>query len=179
MSPINALVNYAYRELLTAADRLAAAEARLESFARATLRPSLDLMRAVMTLNECAPPFDGRIYESCDEVGAKSTVMKKTIDSSFHFTSQICNKLQNKISALCINRTRKEKVRCTFGLQSKTDESKSFLAACISSCLATCRAECNTIAHDNDDGNDDDRHRRAHASSCRVLRTRRRRALNR
>ncbi|KAI6240427.1 hypothetical protein M3Y99_00475000 [Aphelenchoides fujianensis] len=64
MTPVNVLINYSYRELLTLMDRLKATEDHLRRHERETLRPLLNLMHLVMEINEIAVPFDGRILDA-------------------------------------------------------------------------------------------------------------------
>ncbi|KAI6218406.1 hypothetical protein M3Y99_01712500 [Aphelenchoides fujianensis] len=64
MTPVNVLINYSYRELLTLMDRLKPTGDHLARHERETLRPLLNLMHVVMEINEIAVPFDGRILDA-------------------------------------------------------------------------------------------------------------------
>ncbi|KAI6195162.1 hypothetical protein M3Y96_01201600 [Aphelenchoides besseyi] len=63
MTPINVLINYTYRELLTLMDRQKATEDQLERHRNQTLKPLLNLMSLVMELSGIHIPFDGRILD--------------------------------------------------------------------------------------------------------------------
>lgn len=67
-SHVNALVNYSYRELLLALDRLILIESQLNEQGRRGLRNVLNLFYAIMGVVEIELPFDGRILDGTDQV---------------------------------------------------------------------------------------------------------------
>jgi hypothetical protein len=71
MTPINILINYTYRELLTSMDRLKVTEEQLERHGTETLKPLLNLMQLVMQLSGITVPFDGKILDGSEQTLAK------------------------------------------------------------------------------------------------------------
>lgn len=68
MPHVNALVNYSYRELLLALDRLVVIESQMSQRGRHGLRSVLNLFSIIMNLVEIELPFDGRILDGSDQV---------------------------------------------------------------------------------------------------------------
>lgn len=68
MTPINVLVNYTYREMLTAMDLLRVKEAEVEKDAEQGFRSLLNLMNLCLALSGIQLPFDGRLLEGSGQV---------------------------------------------------------------------------------------------------------------
>ncbi|KAH7727683.1 hypothetical protein AAVH_04727 [Aphelenchoides avenae] len=66
-SHVNALVNYTYRELLVALDRLSAIDAQMSPRGLQGLRSLLNLMRSILALSDVQLPFDGRILDANEQ----------------------------------------------------------------------------------------------------------------
>lgn len=66
-SHVNALVNYTYRELLVALDRLGVIDAQLSLRGLQPLRSLLNLMYSILALSDVQLPFDGRVLDVSDQ----------------------------------------------------------------------------------------------------------------